>query len=369
MSKKYRGLCIFALMMVNFLTVSVKAAEVSRLYEEQIPVMSQGRQERFTVLRQAFEDVLTRVSGRGDVGLLPGMDSHLKQASRYVQQFRYRTSAEPVIEPVSGEETRQILWVRFNAKAVNQLLHSQHMPVWGKNRPAVLLWLVVDDGKKRQLISNDSTHEVMGFINNQSRIRGLPVRFPLLDLTDRANLRISDVWANFEDTILAASRRYQAEAVLVGRVYRGFSGAWSARWSLYNEGRRQDWESGHELLDGTVVSGIDQSADFLALRFAQVQQEGGEGRVLVQINAVNGLAAFNKVRDYLDSLTTVTQIQPYQVAGEEVIFQLTTRSGRLGVEQAIALGATLIPEQSAAPVATGQQKVVNTPDLVYRLIQ
>lgn len=373
MSKKYRGLSIFALMLVNFLPITVNAAEVPQLYEEQIPVLSQGREERFSVLQKAFQDVLTRVSGRGDVGLLPGMDVYLKQASRYVQQFRYRTSAEPVIEPVSGEATQQVLWVRFNEKAVNQLLQAQHLPVWGKNRPAVLVWLVIDDGKQRQLISNDSSHEVLPLMNKQASVRGLPVRFPLLDLTDRANLRISDVWANFEDTILAASRRYQAEAVLVGRVYQGYSGAWSARWSLYNEGRRQDWESGHELLSGTVVTGIDQSSDFLALRFAQVQQDGDEARVLVQINAVNGLAAFNKVQDYLQSLTTVTQIQPYQVAASEVIFQLTTRSGRLGVEQAIALGSTLVAEQEtqktvSSPVAQ-QQKSSLVPDLVYRLIE
>ena len=89
----------------------------------------------------------------------------------------------------------------------------------------------------------------------------------------------------------------------------------------------------------------------------------------MQINAVNGLAAFNKTRDYLESLTTVTQIQPYQVAGDEVIFQLTTRSGRLGVEQAIALGATLVPEQPVVSTATNKQKIVLAPDLVYRLIQ
>jgi hypothetical protein len=321
------------------------------------------------VLRQAFQDVLTRVSGRSDVALLPGMDTHLKQASRYVQQYRYRGSEEPVIEPVSGEPTRQILWIRFNEKAVNQLLYSQHLPVWGRNRPAVLLWLVVDDGKQRQLISNDSSHEALALINQQARLRGLPVRFPLLDLTDRANLRISDVWANFEDTILAASRRYQAEAILVGRVYQGFSGGWNARWSLYNQGRQQDWEFAHEQLQGIAVSGINQSSDFLALRFARVQQEGSEGRVLLQVNEVQGLAAYNKVRDYLLSLTSVTQAQPYQVAGSEVIFEVTTRSGRIGLEQAISLGATLLPEQAVTPAASGQKQAMLSPQLVYRLIK
>jgi len=377
MNKKYRGLSIFALIWVNFFAISANAAEIPQLYEEEIPVLSQSRQERVTVLQQAFKDVLIRVSGRGDVDFLPGMNVYLKQASRYVQQFRYRNKSVAMIEPVSGKETKTILWVRFNEKAVNQLLQSQNLPVWGKTRPAVLLWLVVDDGKQRQLISNDSSHQVRNFINQQARVRGLPVRFPLLDLADRANLRISDVWANFEDTIMAASQRYQAEAVLVGRVYRGFSGSWSARWSLYHEGRRKEWQSAHELLASTVTSSIDQSSDFLALRFAQVQTEGDSGRVLIQVNNVKGLAAFNKVQAYLDSLTTVTQIQPYQVMGDGVIFQLMTRSGRLAVEQAIALGDILVAESSSGSLNTTTESNQKNnaplsklaPELVYQLIQ
>jgi hypothetical protein len=375
MSKKSLGLAVIGLLMSSFVYLDASAAEVAHLYEEQVPVLTQGREERFKVLQSALSNILVRVSGRSDVALLPGMDSYLKQASRYVQQFRYRTVPEPVVEAVSGEETRQVLWIRFNEKAVNQLLYSQHLPVWGKNRPAVLVWLVLDDRQQRHLISNDSRHEVRQMFSEQGQVRGLPLRFPLLDLTDRANISISDVWANFEDTVLSASQRYQAEAVLVGRIYQGFSGAWSARWSLYNEGRRQDWESGDELLAGTVAQGVNQSSDFLALRFARVQQAGDEGHLLIQVNAVNGLPDYNKVRNYLDSLTSVTRVHPYQVAGDEVIFQLTTRTGRLGIEQAISLGSMLVAEP---PDVAVQPAIAATPDtpqvtqptaLVYRLIQ
>lgn len=369
MSKNPLVVAITGFLLSSLWALELNAAEVRGLYEEQVPVLTQGRQERFSVLQSAMRNILIRVSGRSDADLIPGMDLQLKQASRYVQQFRYRTQQEPVIEPLSGEETRNILWIRFNEKAINQLLHSQRLPVWGKTRPAVLVWLVLDDRKQRHLISNDSSHEVRQMFNEQARVRGLPLRFPLLDLTDRANISISDIWANFEDSILAASRRYQAEAVLVGRVYQGYSGAWSARWSLYNQGRRQDWQGGDELLNATVAQGVDQSSDFLALRFAQVQQEGEQGRVLIKVNNVKGLAEFNKVRAYLDSLTTVTSVQPYQVASSNVIFQLTTRSGRLAVEQAISLGSTLVVEQPEIPVTPGKTALPQKTELVYRLIQ
>lgn len=367
MSKKPLVAVLTGLLLSSLLATNIYAAEVQYLYEEEVPVLTQERQERFSVLQAALRNVLIRVSGRSDADLVPGMDSQLKQASRYVQQFRYRTSPEPLTEPTSGKQTSQVLWIRFNEKAVNQLLLSQHLPVWGKTRPAVLVWLVIDDRKQRQLISNDSNHPIRQIFNAKARIRGLPLRFPLLDLTDRNSISISDIWANFEDSILAASRRYQAEAVLVGRVYQGYSGAWNARWSLYNQGRRQDWDSGDEQLDVTVAQGINQSSDFLASRFAQVQEEGVQSELLVKVKAVKGLAEFNQVRDYLGSLTAVTRVQPYKVASEDVTFQLTTRSGRLAVEQAISLGSTLVAEQP--DITAGNPVVSQQDELVYRLIQ
>ena len=369
MSKKALMAALTGLYLSSLLTLDVHAAEVRHLYEEEVPVLTQGRQERFKVLQTALRNVMIRVSGRSDAELMPGMDVQLKQASRYVQQFRYRLSPEPVIEPVSGKETKQILWIRFNEKAVNQLLLSQRLPVWGKTRPAALVWLVIDDRKQRQLIGNDSAHKGRKVFNEKARVRGLPLRFPLLDLTDRSSISISDIWANFEDSILAASRRYQAEAVLVGRVYQEYSGAWRARWSLYSQGRRQDWESDDELLDGTVAHGVNQASDFLAMRFAQVQQEGQQSQVLIKVDAVKGLADFNKVRSYLDSLSTVTNLQPYHVSSNTVTFLLTTRGGRLAVEQAISLGSTLVTEQAGVVVNPGTTPLPNQVEMVYRLIQ
>ena len=188
MSKNPLTVALTGLLLSSFLYLDVNAAEVRGLYEEEVPVMTQERQERFSVLQAALRNILIRVSGRSDIDLIPGMDLQLKQASRYVQQFRYRLRSEPVIEPVSGEKTKQILWIRFNEKAVNQLLHSQRLPVWGKTRPATLVWLVLDDRKQRQLIGNDSRHEVRQIFADKARLRGVPLRFPLLDLTDRSNI-------------------------------------------------------------------------------------------------------------------------------------------------------------------------------------
>lgn len=357
---------LLAVLFVTGLSLTrLEAAQVEGLYEDEIPVVAQGRKERSEVLERAMQTVLVRISGRGDVASLAGIGSETRLARRYIEQFRYRTLDKPVTEPVSGKETSQVLWVRFNEKAINQLLHRNNLPIWGRNRPSVLVWLVVDDRRQRHLISNDSQHVVRSILEQQAQQRGLPLRFPLLDLTDRSNLSISDVWANFEDTIIAASKRYQAEAILVGRVYQDYSGGWNGRWSLYNQGRREDWSSRNDVLAGTIAPGIEKTTNSLARQYAKVQQQGENSQLLVEVSAVKGLVEYNKVHDYLLSLTTVTSIQPYQVERDKVIFQVVSRSGRVGLEQSISLGNVLvenIPETPVITPTTTNEPVTSNPE-------
>src|SRR5258706_15949695 len=54
--------------------------------------------------------------------------------------------------------------------------------------------------------------------------RGLPVTLPLLDVQDLRAVTFADVWGGFEDRVAAASARYRADALLIGRVRPGLIG-------------------------------------------------------------------------------------------------------------------------------------------------
>ena len=202
--------------------------------------------------------------------------------------------------------------------------------------------------------------------------RGLPFRLPLLDLADQSKLQVADVWGNFEDTILAASSRYQAEAILVGRVYLGFSNSWNARWSLYSAGQRQDWDvNNSEDLNAAVKEGLSKTGEFLSIRFAQVNTAEESDMVLMQIKDVSNLKSYNKVIKYIKSLSTVAQIQAYQMNSNDVTFNISSRSGRLGLAQAIALGHVLVADIDQ-PIVRNESVETNPeqlkPDLIYKLI-
>jgi hypothetical protein len=356
------------------------ADKVPRLYEASIPVHTQSREERNDAIRTAFAEVLVRVSGRTDIvdaDEFPGVATAIDTATRYAQQFRFYR-ANPA--PTDPDKPKLVLWVRFDEKAISRLLRSNQLPVWGDTRPATLVWLVIDNRGQRTLIGNDTKDTSKTMIAEQAQLRGLPLRFPLLDLTDRQNLNVSDVWGNFESTILHASQRYKTEAVLVGRVYQGYSGSWTGRWSLYSDGRRQDWSLTETELAAVLMPGIDKTAESLAVRYAQVGQTE-DNEVLVLVKDIRGLPDYNRAVKYLQELSHVSKVNPFQIEQNSALFRVTAAGGRLTLARSVSLGDVLIVEDVSSVPVTGSvppagdkqesDKAAFTqllPDLTYRLV-
>ena len=336
-------IAIFTLVGLSFARMA-SAEKVPDLYIAEVPVQNQGKEERQLAVSSALSSVLVRVSGRDLVLTVPKIEAALTLPTRFVQRFRY-------VKREDGGANKTHLWVRFDEQAVNKLLRDNALPVWGKTRPMTLLWLVVDDRRSRVLISNDRDAQARFLVESQGRLRGLPISLPLYDLADRAKIGVSDVWGNFEDRILEASSRYQPEAVLVGRVFKTYGNKWSGRWTLYSEGRRQDWESNGANLQLALSPGVSHTAEILAQRYAQSDENEEDSQVMVRINGVGSLQAYNKASTYLDSLDVVSQVQPYEVNPDSVVFELTSRRGRLSISQAIALGHTLVA-QAEVPRST-----------------
>ena len=356
------------------LPVSHARADVVRdLYEALIPVQTQDREERDEAIRAGLREVLVRVSGQSQLSYepAPAIVAALEQPTRYTQQFRYR-KVNKADRKGWLQDSQMLLWVKYDERVVNSLLSNAGLPVWGHTRPATLVWLVVAEGGERRLLSNDEDHPVREELEYAARLRGLPLRFPFNDLTDRGKISVSDIWGNFEEAILQASERYRPEAVIVGRLYQSVAGSWSARWSIYQEGHRQDVDLDGEGLAQTIIPVVAAAAEGLAQRFAVVQDASSGGEVRIQIKGVNSLAKYTRVINYLGSLTAVDRVMPKEVGDDVAVFSLSTESGRQGIAQSINLGHMLVAQQAqpvvsdpSAPVANPEQQAA----LVYQLVQ
>lgn len=337
-------------LIATLLMASVAQAEkVNNLYEAESPVVGQSSEVRAEAIRDAFARVLVKVSG--DRGLLsnPEIDELLQRASSYVQRYRYRMLPE---ERLSNEPDRpdRLLWVRFDERAVNRLLRESGVPVWGGTRPSVLVWLGEERGASRSLVSLEQQDDLRAALKRVAYARGLPLMLPLMDVEDRSALPVSDLWGGFESDIRLASRRYQPDVILVGRM-RSLGSEWQSEWTLYLPDKVNRWQTRSGNRFSLVSEALDQAADALALRFAPQQVSEGSATLRIRVHGLARLADYVLVKDYLQSLAMIEQLDLLAADPETVSFLARIQGGRDVLERGIQLGAVLEPVMIQAPVA------------------
>jgi len=325
-----------------WMVASLAGAAVSQqLFESEVVVQSQAPAERSAAMKSALEEVLVRVAGQDSVLTTGPAMALLQKPSRLVQQYRYFTvpdSEPPILK----------LWVRFDGDAIRQSLQQQGLAYWGAERPDTLLWLAVEDRGKRYVVSADDNSDVHEQIVQVAKHRGVPILFPLMDLEDQSQARFSDIWGGFFEHVLTASKRYNPQAVLIGRLNRSTSGGWSARWYMDVAGRTASWSDSRQQLAALLQQGMDDTADQLASRFA-VANQGGDNVVRISVDGVRTLAAYARINEYLNSLTSVVDVQVEQLTGSQVQYSLQLNGGLQGLTRTVSIGTVLEPVAGEVP--------------------
>lgn len=358
----------------------VYAVDIKGLYEAEVPVYSQKKSERLEAMRAGLLEVLIKISGISEIPFTPGIPEVLNKSSTYVQQFRYRNwpQGRPLPQPDAlqpGEVAedsppkdppKKVLWVRYDKQAINQVLQDQGLPIWGRSRPSVLVWLAVDDNGERRLISSDNDAVLKNQFEFEAQRRGVPVLFPLMDLQDEVNIRVLDVWGDFQEEILRASDRYQTKAVLNGRLFRDEYDGWKAKWTLYEGNDVLTWDSASQNQGAVLGDAIDGVASALSVRYAQVVHDSNKDAMFISVMDINSLADHARVTRYLESLASVTRANAVKFEVPNVIYRLDIKGVEQGVVKAIELGNVLVSEQINF-LPEGMQNTQN--NRIYRLLR
>jgi hypothetical protein len=347
------------------LLISWPVAASEALYETRLEVADQSAKSRLEAMPLAMEQVLVKVSGYSEVADNPFIKAGLTRVGRYVQQFRYSQEARPadVAEDKPGESPQRLmLWLRFDKKGIDQLLKEAGVPVWGSNRPLTLIWLVVEQGRERILVGANDKGRAREYLQQQAEQRALPVRLPLLDLADTRKIRPVDVWGDFREVILAASARYEAQAVLTGKLKPVASG-YSIEWKLYREAKQFVWRAEGDDVEALLAAGIDKATDNLAMLFTESYETGGFEAVFV-VEGVSDFGALRRVINYLKSVPGIAKIHMEQVEATTLRLKVDTGGGLTYVLKGIAAGNTLrrveqLDEVTFQPVTVGPQGAVS----------
>ena len=325
-----------------WLLFSLPLIAAESLYEVKLEVSDQSAKVRLETMPVAMEQVLVKVSGYSKVFDNPFTKARLSTAKNYVQQYRYSheewSEAELEKNPDLPPQ-RLMLWLRFDQKGINRLLKEAGIPVWGSNRPLTLLWLAVEQSGKRLLVGANDSGQAREFLERQAQQRALPVRFPLLDLTDNGKIRAADVWGNFRDVILDASARYQPKAILTGKLY-PVSNGYKVEWRLLYEGQQFNWEARDDDVEILLAKGIDSATDNLAALFAESYEAGGYEAIFI-IEDIDDFISLRRVTGYLESVPGVANVNIERIEGSVVRLNLDTEGGLDYVLRSISNGNIL----------------------------
>ncbi len=204
MHKYLIALCFVA---YSAVCIQVAAVEVNDLYQASVPVDSQSSKLRREASKKALQAVMLKVGGEQSVLDNEVLKKAVSNYNNYITKYRYHTKQQQLY-----------LLASFNEDKVNALFQQAQLPLWGRLRPQVLLWLIDEQGLAREIMANSSASSLPEVVNDFSSLRGLPLVMPLMDLTDATQVSLSDVWGRFEQPIRTASTRYFAEAIVVMRL-------------------------------------------------------------------------------------------------------------------------------------------------------
>lgn len=293
-----------------------------------LPVADRTAGERAEVLADGLRRVLIRLTGMRHPEDSPSVAALLEaDPARWVRQYRYARPASSRASGQAGENGKGetddgpalLLSASFDVAGLSQRLAEAGAPVWGTERPPVLLW-VVDQGPGRgEFLGRDDRGDEVDALRETAGDRGLPIMLPRLDGTDRGRVRPADVRGLFDDPVMEASRPYDAGLVATAVLYRG--NAPHLRWRIFEQGRqvRQGDIAGAGGATALLTELVHRLADYVADLYAV---RSGSGRaVTLRIKELSDLADWKAARDHLAGLAGMQALHVQQLEGTTATFR------------------------------------------------
>ncbi|NLQ16135.1 DUF2066 domain-containing protein [Marinomonas sp. M1K-6] len=334
---------IFLLLISVFCVSVANAVPVKGLYSAEInlPVTSSESQMLNEAFGLAAEEVLIKVSGNkaaisGDL-----VEQAKKQSPNWVAQHSVASLSE-LIPSSNGLVPGRQVRVSFYQASIDLFLSQQNLPVWGDNRPSVLVWLVNENNGVRSLSGSRETSEVLNKFALSANQAGVPIYAPLLDSVDKSAITASEVWGFFEDRIANASKRYQTDSVAALSIS-NYAGHLEGRLLvLLKEGETEQFTLNADTLDGVIDQASANLASVFSSRYASVRNRNSSSQLSLQIVGVTAYDIMNKVQSYLESISVVRDVILVRVEGDKIEFSVEIDGDKQKLFNSISLSRLLI---------------------------
>lgn len=327
---------ILALILLPWMSLS-HASSVSNLYQATAAVASQSEADRRALTPELLRNVLLKIVGDSEALEQGDVSELMQDADRFVQQFHY---ARINVDDDWTQPDQLALTVTFDESSLSDAINQVGLPQWGLQRPDVLIWVAIDDGEQRQVISEmNDAHDVIRYLRQAAQERAMPIFFPVMDLQDQTQLTFNDIWTGDNEAVRSASERYGAAVIAVARVQMRDDTVQVSWQALFDE-QILRWQS-EGLKMPAVKLGLGELTDQLARKMGQVISSGVQQEIEITVIEVRNLSDYSRVLDYLNRLSAVSRVNVVKLANNELRLALMIRGEPSALRQTLAFGQVL----------------------------
>ena len=321
---------LFLLMLTSAPMPVASAVEVMGLYSVEVTLDPDDPNAQSSAYQRALTEVLVRITGTM-AAAAEELTILFPNPSVYVLQYR------------PGPDDTLI--ITFDGPAIMRTLRQAGATVWGTDRPLTIIWLAVDWGLgdreivaagdpdrgasgRRSIDRNQLLRERVQEIATQ---RGLPIVFPLLDAEDLRRIGFVDIWGGFDDQLLEASARYEADSILLGRIRP--NEMQSPRWTWYVNEQRFSWP-------GEPEEAMHQLADALAARNS-IRSDAVSEVLELTISGIDSVVAYGRVQQYMSNLRVIDSLVIRSAQPDRITYEIMVQGGTERLQNVLGISNML----------------------------
>jgi len=321
---------------------AVTAVADINLYSGEVLVSSQSETDRVEALPEALIQVLQKLSGQREMPLSPALDQAIANTDKLLLSFGYRSVDRSGSDGNVYRELRLI--AQFEQSAVDRLVQQAGLARWRKERPAIQIWVVIDDGLSRQLKPVEFMY-AWESMEDIAATRGLPIAWPELDEEEIQLVDMRLVWGGFTDYLVERGAPEDGVAIIAARRD---GPQWSLRWNLSSGEQHWNWRNNDQELMFALAQGIHQMTDRIASENTIAASDQGLWTVDVSIGEVNSAKDYAGCLAYLQSLSVVTAVEVRGAEPGLVYFRLQLNASSEHLVEAFNRGTALLPAKAGS---------------------
>ena len=318
------------ILLIGFFNIAI-AADLSNLYQIELPVATQSQDIRADAVRDGFVQILTKISGDTDIDQNPVIKEAIKKADYYVQEFSYSA-------PTTNSSTYTI-HIRFDSNDINKLLRKAGTAVAAQPKPQILAWVsIYDNDDNNEIIGNESQNSLMVMLKSKSSKYDVSLFFPMMDVTD-LNL-VSEQTINQMDinTLKIASKRYGSDSFLIGSMFATDDG-WRSHWQFVFHDEKWEW-SFEEKSAEVIFTKLFGQINKLLNQYSKAEEKNEW--VKLEVSNITQEKDLKQLMQYLKHLMPVQQVELSQFEGNTISLSVRINDSFASFQQSAMNGQRLL---------------------------